>query len=96
VPQGVEPLTLDGIDHRKEVLFVVEIVRGIDRVDAAVALEQRAFSSRHLEHVDRDLVPLVEDRPLSRRAVRTPLSRERCAAGEGNEQQPRDEGDSDP
>jgi len=41
VPQGVEPVTLDGIDHRKEVLFLVEVVGGVDRVDAPVAIEQR-------------------------------------------------------
>src|SRR4051794_21939243 len=63
VPQGVEPLTLDGIDHREEVLLLVEVVRGVDRVDALIVREHRA-RRWHLEHVDGDLLPLVEDGPL--------------------------------
>src|SRR6266542_6231237 len=93
VPQGVEALTLDGIDHREEVLLVVEVVRGVDRVDGGVVLEQR-LRRRHLEHVDGDLFPLVEDGPLKRSAVWAPLRCERRATCEGNEQAPRDEDDS--
>jgi len=93
VPQGVHPVTRDGIDHRKEVLLFVEVVRGVDRVDALVVREQRV-RRRHLEHVDGDLPPLVEDGPLSRSAVRARL-RERRAAREGSEQAAGDQDDSD-
>src|SRR5436190_5181868 len=93
VPQGVHPVTRDGIDHRKEVLLFVEVVGSVDRVDALVLREQRV-RRRHLEHVDGDLLALVEDGPLSRSAVRAPL-RESHAAREGNEQTPGDQDDSD-
>src|SRR5262245_25604694 len=35
-PQGIESITLDSIEHRHEILFLVQIVRSIDDVDAPV------------------------------------------------------------
>src|SRR6266542_6952090 len=90
LPQGAELLTLDRIDHGNEILFLVQIVRGIDRVDARVLVEQRPLGSRHLEHVDRDQPTLVEGGHLTRSAVRVPLSSERSATGEADQEQPRE------
>ena len=39
LPQRIESVTLDGIEHRNEILLLVQIVRSIDRVDALVVVD---------------------------------------------------------
>src|SRR5256885_6765227 len=39
LPQGIESLTRDGIDHGREILLLVQIVRNIDDLDALVVRE---------------------------------------------------------
>src|SRR6185437_4497256 len=40
-PQGIESLTLDSIDHGYEILFLVQVVRRVDLVDAPVPPDER-------------------------------------------------------
>src|SRR6478609_6046055 len=92
MPQGVECITRDGIDHGLEILWLVQIVRRIDRVEGRVVLKQR-IRRRYLEHVDGDLPTLVEDGPLTPGAIRAPS--ECGATSEGNDHDPCDEDHSD-
>src|SRR6266542_1732079 len=98
LPQGIEPVTLDGIDHRSENLLLVQIVRSVDRVDARVVREQRAFGAgRHLFHIDGDLLTIVESGHLTCSAIHASLScarHVRLTHGAQNEQQQR-KGDED-
>src|SRR5215467_8733985 len=41
LPQGVASVTLDGMDHGNTILFLVQILRSIDRVDARVLPDDR-------------------------------------------------------
>src|SRR5207249_5151126 len=45
LPQGIESVTLDGTDHRNEILFLVQIVGSIDSVDARVLPDDRGGGS---------------------------------------------------
>src|SRR5262245_49739420 len=53
VPQGIETVTLDRIYHGEEILFLVQVVRSIDVVDARVHREERGGGGvRQFFHVD--------------------------------------------
>src|SRR5207237_5726601 len=73
---GVESLTLDGIDHGNEILFLVQIVRRIDLVDALILRDERG-GGRDLLHIDGEEVTLVVSRPLTCCAIRASCSCER-------------------
>src|SRR4051812_3354831 len=60
MPQGIESVTLDGVDHRNEILLIVQIVRGVDLVEALVVRDdRRTAASRHLLHVDGEQITIV-------------------------------------
>jgi hypothetical protein len=55
MPQRIEALTLDGIDHGNEILLVVQIVRRIDLVEALILRDDRGGRGfRQLFHIDRE------------------------------------------
>src|SRR5262245_52108310 len=39
LPQGIESVTLDGIEHGHEILFLVQIVRSVDLVDTSIVFD---------------------------------------------------------
>ena len=45
LPVGVEPGTLEGVDHRREWLCVVQVRLRVDRVDARVVRENGVFAA---------------------------------------------------
>src|SRR5438093_4835932 len=69
-PQGIESVPLDRVQHRRKGLLLVQVVAGVDLVDAPIVRDGRgAAGVRHLLHVYGEELVIIEGRHLARGAV---------------------------